>query len=129
MSRPSSASSIVERLCGRGGKPWSDATALETGEMVHVGTLPDAAPPPPPGVFRQPIGLRLSRAVFEDCRGSVAIIRELAIAAAADGPGRPSRRVRILAEIRGRGGVRVAVVELVAVSRGAWVEVREEGEG
>lgn len=29
------------------------------------------------------------------------------------------------ADSRGRGGVRGAVVELVAVSRGAWVEVRE----
>ncbi len=128
MSRPSSASSIVERLCGRGGKPWSDTTALESGEMVHVGTLPDTAPPPRPGVFRRPIGLRLSRAVFEDCRGAVKIIRDLAAAAGADGPGRPPRRVRILAEIRGKRGTRVAVVELVARCAGAWVEVREEGE-
>ena len=128
MSRPSSSTSFFDRLIGRGGKPWSDTTALECGEMIHVGTLPDAAPPPRPGVFRRPVGLRLSRAVFEDCRGSVRVIRDLA-AAAADGAGRPPRRVRILAPIRGRGGVRVAVVELVAVSRGAWVEVREEGEG
>ena len=128
MGRPSSASSIVDRLCGRGGKPWSDVTALECGEMVHVGTLPDAAPPPRPGVFRRPVGLRLSRAVYEDCRGSVRVIRGLAADAAADGPGRPARRVRILAPIRGKGGVRAAVVELVAVSRGAWVEVREAGE-
>ncbi len=128
MGRPSSASSIVDRLVGRGGKSWSDTTALECGEMICVGTLPDAAPPPP-GVFRQPIGLRLSRAVLEDCRGSVRIIRGLATAAAADGPGRPPRRVRILAAIRGKGGVRAAVVELVARCAGGWVEVREEGEG
>ncbi|WP_297920240.1 hypothetical protein [Metallibacterium sp.] len=121
---------LIDRLCGRGGKPWSDTTALEVGEMVHVGTLPDAAPPPRPGVFRQPIGLRLSRAVFEDCRGAVMVIRDLAAAAAADGAGRPPRRVRILAPIRGKhGSTRAAVVELVAVARGGWVEVREEGEG
>ena len=120
---------LIERLCGRGGKSWSDATALETGEMVHVGTLPDAAPPPPPGTFRPPVGLRLSRAVLEDCRGSVAIIRQLAADAAADGPGRPPRRVRILAPIRGKhGSTRAAVVELVARSKGCWVEVREAGE-
>ena len=125
-----SSASLIDRLCGRGGKPWSDTTALESGEMVHVGTLPDAAPPPPPGVFRQPIGLRLSRAVFEDCRGAVKIIRDLAVdaAAAADGPGRPPRRVRILAPVRGKGGTRAAVVELVARSRGVWVEVRMAGE-
>ena len=121
---------LIDRLIGCGGKSWSDATALETGEMVCVGTLPDAAPPPPPGVFRQPIGLRLSRAVYEDCRGSRSIICQLATAAAADGPGRPARRVRILAPIRGKhGSTRAAVVELVAVARGAWVEVREAGEG
>ena len=120
---------LIDRLIGCGGKSWSDATALETGEMVCVGTLPDAAPPPPPGVFRQPIGLRLSRAVYEDCRGSRSIICQLAVDAAADGAGRPERRVRILAEIRSKRGVRVAVVELVAVARGGWVEVREEGEG
>ena len=125
MSRPSS---IVDRLCGRGDKPWSDTTALEVGEMIHVGTLPDATPPPP-GTFRQPIGLRLSRAVLEDCRGSVKIIRQLAVDAAADGPGRPERRVRILAEIRGKHGTRVAVVELVAHCAGGWVEVREAAEG
>ena len=120
---------LIERLCGRGGKPWSDATALETGEMVHVGTLDSTAPPPPPGTFRRPIGLRLSRAVLEDCRSAVKIIRQLAVDAAEDGPGRPARRVRILAEIRGKRGTRAAVVELVARSRGAWVEVREAGEG
>ena len=120
---------LIERLCGRGGKPWSDVTALEVGEMVHVGSLPDAAPPPPPGTFRRPIGLRLSRAVFEDCRCSVAIIRQLAVDAAADGPGRPPRRVRILAPVRGKHGVRAAVVELVARAKGTWVEVREAGEG
>ena len=119
---------LIERLCGRGGKPWSDETALEVGEMVHVGTLPDTAPPPPPGVFRRPLGLRLSRAVFEDCRGSVAIIRQLAADAAADGPGRPSRRVRILAPVRSKGGTRAAVVELVARCVGGWVEVRMAGE-
>ena len=127
MSRPSSAS-IVERLIGRQGKPWSDTTALEVGEMVHVGTLPDTTPPPP-GTFRPPVGLRLSRAVLEDCRSAVKIIRQLAVDAAEDGPGRPARRVRILAEIRGKRGTRAAVVELVARSRGAWVEVREAGEG
>lgn len=121
---------LIDRLIGCGGKSWSDATALETGEMVCVGTLPDTAPPPRPGVFRRPIGLRLSRAVLEDCWRSRSIIRGLAAAAAADGAGRPPRRVRILAPIRGkRGSTRAAVVELVAVSRGAWVEVREVGEG
>ena len=120
---------LIERLCGRGGKPWSDTTALEVGEMVHVGTLDSTAPPPPPGTFRRPIGLRLSRAVLEDCRSAVKIIRQLAVDAAEDGPGRPARRVRILAEIRGKRGTRAAVVELVARSRGAWVEVREAGEG
>ncbi len=120
---------LIERLIGRQGKPWSDVTALESGEMVHVGTLPDTAPPPPPGVFRRPLGLRLSRAVFEDCRSSVRVIRDLAAAAASDGPGRPPRRVRILAPVRGKGGgTRAAVVELVARSRGAWVEVRMAGE-
>ena len=44
-------------------------------------------------------------------------------------PGRPPRRLRILAPVQGKGKVRVAVVELVARSRGGWVEVREEGEG
>ncbi len=125
----SGSASLIERLCGRGGKSWSDTTALESGEMICVGTLPDTAPPPRPGVFRRPIGLRLSRAVHEDCRGSIAIIRGLATAAGADGPGRPARRVRILAPIRGRGGgTRAAVVELVARCAGGWVEVREEGE-
>ena len=127
MSRPSSTSSIVDRLCGRGGKSWSDVTALEVGEMVHVGALPDTTRPPP-GVFRRPIGLRLSRAVLEDCRGSVAIIRQLAADAAADGPGRPPRRVRILAPVRGKHGTRAAVVELVARCAGGWVEVRMAGE-
>ena len=120
---------LIDRLCGRGGKPWSDVTALEVGEMVHVGTLPDTTPPPPPGTFRPPVGLRLSRAVLEDCRGSRSIICQLAVDAAADGPGRPPRRVRILAPVRGKGGTRAAVVELVARSRGMWVEVREAGEG
>ena len=120
---------LIERLVGRGGKPWSDTTALEVGEMVHVGTLDSTAPPPPPGVFRRPVGLRLSRAVFEDCRGSRSIICQLAVDAAADGAGRPPRRVRILAPIRGKGGgTRAAVVELVAVARGTWVEVRMAGE-
>ena len=128
MGRPSSASSIVDRLCGRGGKPWSDMTALEVGEMVHVGTLPDSTPPPP-GAFRRPVGLRLSRAVLEDCGRSVRVIRQLASDAAADGAGRPERRVRILAPIRGKHGTRAAVVELVARAKGTWVEVREEGEG
>ena len=118
---------LIERLCGRGGKPWSDTTALESGEMVHVGTL-TSTPPPSPGTFRQPVGLRLSRAVLEDCRGSVKVIRQLAADAAADGPGRPARRVRILALARGKHGTRAAVVELVARSRGMWVEVREAGE-
>ena len=119
---------LIERLCGRGGKSWSDTTALESGEMVHVGTLPDATPPVP-GTFRRPVGLRLSRAVLEDCGRSVRVIRQLAVDAAEDGPGRPPRRVRILALVRGKGGTRAVVVELVARSRGGWVEVREEGEG
>ena len=108
---------------------WSAATALESGEMICVGTLPDAAPPPPPGTFRRPIGLRLSRAVLEDCGRSRSIIRQLATAAAEDGAGRPERRVRILAPIRGKRGTRAAVVELVARCAGAWVEVRMVGEG
>lgn len=121
---------LIERLCGRGGKPWSDATALEVGEMVCVGTLARRdASPPRPGVFRRPIGLRVSRAVLEDCGRSRTIICQLAVDAAADGPGRPARRVRILAPVRGKHGTRAAVVELVARSRGAWVEVRMEGEG
>ena len=120
----------IERLVGGNGKSWSDATALETGEMVCVGTLTRRGDsPPPPGVFRRPIGLRVSRAVLEDCGRSVRIIRQLATAAAADGAGRPPRRVRILAPVRGKGGTRAAVVELVARSRGMWVEVREAGEG
>ncbi len=120
-------SNVEQLLCSF--KRWSAATALESGEMVHVGTLPDAAPPPPPGTFRRPVGLRISRAVLEDCRGSRSIICQFAVDAAEDGPGRPARRVRILAPIRGKHGVRAAVVELVAVSRGAWVEVRMAGEG
>ena len=44
-------------------------------------------------------------------------------------PGRPDRRVRILAPVLGKHGTRAAVVELVARSRGAWVEVRMAGEG
>ena len=119
---------LIERLCGRGGKPWSDTTALESGEMICVGTLPDATPPPP-GTFRRPLGLRLSRAVLEDCGRSVRIIRQLAAAAAADGPGRPAQRVSLLALTQGKGGTRATVVELVAISRGTWVEVREAGEG
>jgi hypothetical protein len=119
---------LIERLAGAR-RPWSDVTALEVGEMIHVGTLKrrdDTAPPP--GTFQRPIGLRLSRAVFEDCRGSRKIICQIAADAAEDGPGRPPRRVRLLAPIRGKGGTRAAVVELVARSRGGWVEVREEGE-
>ena len=122
---------LIDRLIGRGGKPWSDTTALESGEMVHVGTLTRRDDgPTKPGVFRQPIGLRISRAVLEDCGRSRSIIRQLATAAAEDGAGRPARRVRILAPVRSKhGDTRAAVVELVAVSRGAWVEVRMEGEG
>ena len=127
MSRSNSAS-LIDRLCGRGGKPWSDTTAIECGEMVHVGALPDTAPPPRPGVFRRPIGLRVSRAVLEDCWRSRTIICQLAVSAAEDGAGRPPRRVRILAPVRGKGGTRAAVVELVARSRGVWVEVRMAGE-
>ena len=123
----SAQAKLIDRLIGRGGKPWSDVTALESGEMVHVGTLPDATPPPP-GAFRRPLGLRLSRAVLEDCRGSVRVIRGLAAAAAADGPGRPAQRVSLLALTQGKGGTRATVVELVAISRGTWVEVRMEGE-
>ena len=70
------ARKLIDRIGCGGGKSWSAATALETGEMVCVG------------------GLRLSRAVYEDCRGSIAIIRQLAAAAAADGAGRPPRRIR-----------------------------------
>ena len=115
MSRPSSAG-IIERLIGGCVKPWCAATALESGEMImHQPAVTDYA-----------CGLRVSRAVHEDCRGSIAIIRGLATAAGADGPGRPSRRIRILAPVRGKRGVRAAVVELVARSRGGWVEVREE---
>ena len=124
-----SSTSMISRLIGSA-RPWSDATALECGEMVHVGTLARRTDSPPkPGTFRQPIGLRLSRAVFEDCRGSRSIICQLAVDAAADGAGRPPRRVRILAPVRGKhGDTRAAVVELVARCAGAWVEVREEGE-
>ena len=124
-----SSTSMISRLIGSA-RPWSDATAVEVGEMVCVGTLTRRdASPPPPGVFRQPIGLRLSRAVLEDCGRSRSIICQLAVNAAEDGTGRPPRRVRILAPVRGKGGsTRAAVVELVARSRGGWVEVREEGE-
>ena len=101
-------------------KRWSAATALETGEMIMY----------QPVATDNACGLRVSRAVHEDCRGSRSIICQLAVDAAADGPGRPPRRVRILAPIRGKGGgTRAAVVELVARSKGCWVEVREEGEG
>ncbi|MDA8384198.1 MAG: hypothetical protein M0037_14305 [Betaproteobacteria bacterium] len=120
---------LIDRLIGCGGRPWSDVTALECGEMVHVGTLTRRDTAPPPGTFRQPVGLRLSRAVFEDCRGSRRIICQIATDAAEDGPGRPARRVRLLAPVRGKGGTRCAVVELVARSRGGWVEVRMGGEG
>lgn len=106
---------LIERLIGS--TPWSAQTALEAGEMVEVGTV------------GRLVGVRVSRAAHEDCRGSRSIIRDLALAAASDGPGRPPRRVRILAPIRGKRGTRAAVVELVARSRGGWVEVREEGEG
>ncbi len=92
MSRPSSAG-IIYRLIGGCVKPWCAATALESGEMImHQPAVTDYA-----------CGLRVSRAVHEDCRGSIAIIRGLATAAGADGPGRPSRRVRILAPIPGQG--------------------------
>ena len=124
----SAQTKLIERLAGAR-RPWSDTTALECGEMVHVGTLTrrdESAPPP--GTFQRPIGLRVSRAVFEDCGRSSMVIRSLATAAAADGPGRPPRRVRLLAPVRGKRGTRAAVVELVARSRGVWVEVREEGE-
>ena len=127
MSRPSSAS-LIDRLIGCGGKSWSDATALETGEMVCVGTLPDTTPPPPQGTFRRPVGLRLSRAVLEDCGRSRSIICQLAVDAAEDGAGRPPRRVRILAPVRSKHGTRAAVVELVARCAGGWVEVRMAGE-
>ena len=124
----SAQTKLIERLAGAR-RPWSDTTAVESGEMVSVGTLTRRdESPPPPGTFRQPIGLRLSRAVYEDCRGSGKVIRQLAVDAAADGPGRPPRRVRLLAAVRGKGGTRAAVVELVARSRGGWVEVREAGE-
>lgn len=113
-------SNIEQLLCSF--KRWSAATAVECGEMIMYQPIND------PGDGNS-AGLRVSRAVHEDCRGSLAIIRQLAVAAAADGPGRPPRRVRLLAAVRGKGGTRAAVVELVARSRGAWVEVREEGEG
>ena len=124
----SAQTKLIERLAGAR-RPWSDTTALECGEMVHVGTLTrrdESAPPP--GTFQRPIGLRLSRAVYEDCRGSRRIICQIAADAAEDGPGRPPRRLRLLAPVRGKRGTRAAVVELVARSRGVWVEVREEGE-
>ena len=81
------------------------------------------------GTFRRPLGLRLSRAVLEDCGRSRSIICQLAAGAAEDGPGRPARRVRILAPVRGKHGTRAAVVELVARAKGCWVEVREAAEG
>ncbi len=109
---------LIERLIGNG-KPWSAATSLEIGEMIMY----------QPVVTDNSCGLRVSRAVHEDCRGSIAIIRQLAAMAYDDGPGRPPRRARILAPVRGKRGTRAAVVELVARSRGMWVEVREEGEG
>ena len=110
--------SNVERLlCSF--KRLGDATAVECGEMIMY----------QPVVTDNACGLRVSRAVHEDCRCSLAIIRDLAAAAAADGPGRPPRRVRILAPVRGKHGTRAAVVELVARAKGCWVEVREEGEG
>ena len=125
----SGSARLIDRLCGRGGKPWSDTTAIETGEMIHVGTLTRRDDGPTnPGVFRQPLGLRISRAVLEDCGRSRSIICQLAVSAAEDGAGRPPRRVRILAPVRGKHGTRAAVVELVARCAGAWVEVREEGE-
>ena len=124
-----SSTSMISRLIGSA-RPWSDETALECGEMIHVGTLTRRDDGPTnPDVFRQPLGLRVSRAVLEDCRGSRSIICQLATAAAEDGPGRPPRRVRILAPIRGKRGTRAAVVELVARCAGAWVEVRMVGEG
>ena len=110
-------SNVEQLLCSF--KRLSDATAVECGEMIMY----------QPVATDNACGLRVSRAVHEDCRGSLAIIRQIAAAAASDGPGRPARRVRILAPIRGKGGsTRAAVVELVARSRGAWVEVRMVGE-
>ena len=72
--------------------------------------------------------ITMSKYVLEDCNGSRSIICQLAVDAAADGAGRPPRRVRILAPIRGKHGTRAAVVELVARCAGGWVEVREAGE-
>ena len=110
-------SNVEQLLCSF--KRLSDATAVECGEMIMY----------QPVATDNACGLRVSRAVHEDCRGSIAIIRGLVIAAGADGPGRPPRRVRILAPVRSKhGSTRAAVVELVAVSKGCWVEVREAGE-
>ena len=112
---------LIDRLVGGNGKPWCHMTALESGEMMMYHPIT--------GSDGTTAGLRVSRATHEDCRGSLAIIRQLATAAASDGPGRPSRRVRILAPIRGKGGgTRAAVVELVARCAGGWVEVRMVGE-
>ena len=114
-----SSASMISRLVGGNGKPWSASTSIESGEMVMY----------QPVMTDNACGLRVSRAVHEDCRGSLSIIRQLAAMAYDDGPGRPPRRVRLLAPIRGKGGTRCAVVELVARSRGGWVEVRMGGEG
>lgn len=117
---------LVSRLLS-GVRPWSDLTAIESGEMILAGTVPDARPAPPAGTFRAPIGLRLSRAVHEDCRGSLALIRLCAARAHADG--RP-RRLRLVAAARcGRGRSRAVAVELRVTPRGGHVEVREAGEG
>jgi hypothetical protein len=114
---------LIERLIGS--TPWSAQTALEAGEMVRVGTVTDED--------EEIFDVRLSRAVYEDCRGSGAIIRRLAERACAeDGPGHPPCKVRILAEIRrgsGKRGTKAVDVVLVARCRSAWIEVREEGEG
>ena len=107
--------SEVERLIGG---TWSAETALESGEMMDVTT-----------VLTGTFGLRVSRAVYEDCRGSGVVIAGLAALAYADGPGRAPRTVRILAEACGRRGVRAVEVVLVARRKSAWIEVREEGEG
>lgn len=78
-----------------------------------------------PVVTDSACGLRVNRAVHEDCRGSIAIIlASSSPPALMDRDARPggsgsSRRSR------GKGGgTRAAVVELVARCAGAWVEVR-----
>lgn len=120
MSRQQSTGSVERLLLGF--KRMTDATALECGEMVMYPPIAD------PG-DGNPAGLRVSRAVHEDCRGSLSLIRQLATQALGDGPGRPPRRLRLLAPVRSKRGARAAVVELVARARCGWVEVRMGARG